>query len=309
MGVGGIEAEAVMLGQPYFMLVPQVVGVRLAGKLAPSATATDLVLTITELLRAVGVVNRFVEYFGPGADGLSVADRATVANMTPEYGATCGFFPVDGETVTYLRQTGRSDELCERVEAYCRELALFREQDSPEPDYSWVVELDLGEVRPTLAGPRRPQERVLLEDMPQRFHDNLPALAQGRREVVKAKVELDGKREFVHDGDVVIASITSCTNTSNPALMLAAGLLARNAVALGLTSKRWVRDQPRPGLSGGHRLSGRGRPARTARSSWLRHGRLRLRHLHRQQRPSARRSGPGHKGRPPGRGGGVERQP
>jgi aconitate hydratase len=246
-GVGGIEAEAVMLGQPYFMLVPQVVGVRLAGKLAPTATATDLVLPVTELLRAVGVVDRFVEYFGAGADGLGVADRATVANMTPEYGATCGFFPVDGATVSYLRQTGRSDEVCERVEAYCRAQSLFREQDSPEPEYSWVVELDLGEVRPCLAGPRRPQERVLLEDMPQRFHQNLPALAQGRAEVARTKVELDGKREFVHDGDVVIASITSCTNTSNPALMLAAGLLARNAVALGLTPKRWVRTSLAPG--------------------------------------------------------------
>ncbi len=246
-GVGGIEAEAVMLGQPYFMLVPQVVGVRLGGRLAPNATATDLVLTVTELLRAVGVVNRFVEYFGPGAEGLSVADRATVANMTPEYGATCGFFPVDGEAVSYLRQTGRPDALCERVEAYCREQSLFREPDSAEPEYSWVVELDLGEVRPSLAGPRRPQDRVLLEDMPGRFHQNLPNLAQGRADVVRSKAELDGKREFIKDGDVVIASITSCTNTSNPALMLAAGLLARNAVAAGLTPKRWVRTSLAPG--------------------------------------------------------------
>jgi aconitate hydratase len=246
-GVGGIEAEAVMLGQPYFMLVPQVVGVRLAGTLAPTVTATDLVLTVTELLRAVGVVNRFVEYFGPGADSLSVADRATVANMTPEYGATCGFFPVDDETVSYLRQTGRPDDLCGRVEAYCREQSLFRDQDAPEPEYSWVVELDLADVRPSLAGPRRPQERVLLENMSERFHQNLPALSQGRAEVVKTKVELGGKREFVKDGDVVIASITSCTNTSNPALMLAAGLLARNAIALGLTPKRWVRTSLAPG--------------------------------------------------------------
>jgi aconitate hydratase len=246
-GVGGIEAEAVMLGQPYFMLVPQVVGVRLAGTLGPTATATDLVLTVTELLRAMGVVNRFVEYFGPGADSLSVADRATVANMTPEYGATCGFFPVDGETVSYLRQTGRPDDLCDRVEAYCREQSLFRDPDAPEPEYSWVVELDLSDVRPSLAGPRRPQERVLLEDMPERFHQNLPALSQGRAEVVKTKAELDGKRELIKDGDVVIASITSCTNTSNPTLMLAAGLLARNAVARGLATKRWVRTSLAPG--------------------------------------------------------------
>jgi aconitate hydratase len=246
-GVGGIEAEAVMLGQPYFMLVPQVVGVRLAGRLAADATATDLVLTVTELLRQIGVVNRFVEYFGPGAEALTVADRATVANMSPEYGATCGFFPVDGETLAYLRQTGRPDDLCARVDAYCREQYLFRRKDSPDPEYSWVVELDLADVRPSLAGPRRPQERVLLEKMPERFHQNLLALAQGRTEVAKAKVEVGGKREFIHDGDVVIASITSCTNTSNPALMLAAGLVARNAAALGLKPKPWVRTSLAPG--------------------------------------------------------------
>ncbi len=258
-GVGGIEAEAVMLGQPYFMLVPQVVGVRLAGCLSPGATATDLVLTVTELLRAVGVVNRFVEFFGPGAASLSVSDRATVANMSPEYGATCGFFPVDGETISYLAQTGRSNELCARVETYCRMQALFRETDSADPEYSWVVELDLGDVRPCVAGPRRPQDKVLLEDMPKRFHENLPHLSRGRapsqgsglselrQEVAKAKVELDGKREAIKDGHVVIASITSCTNTSNPALMLAAGLLARRAVELGLAPKRWVRAGLAPG--------------------------------------------------------------
>ncbi len=222
-------------------------GVRLTGALAQRATATDLVLTITELLRAVGVVNHFVEYFGPGAEGLSVADRATVANMAPEYGATCGFFPVDARTVAYLRQTGRSDELCERVEVFSRMQGLFREPGSPDPEYSRVVELDLADVRPSLAGPRRPQERVPLEDMPAKFRQNLPALAQGRTEVAKSKVELEGKRESVRDGDVVIASITSCTNTSNPALMLAAGLLARNAAALGLKPKRWVRTSLAPG--------------------------------------------------------------
>ena len=246
-GVGGIEAEAVMLGQPYFMLVPQVVGVRLAGRLCAAATATDLVLTITELLRGVGVVGRFVEYFGPGAEALSLADRATVANMAPEYGATCGFFPVDGETVAYLRQTGRSEELCATVDAYSRAQGLFREPGSPDPEYSWVVELDLADVRPSLAGPRRPQERVLLEAMPERFHENLPTLSQGREEVARTKVELGGKREVILDGHVVIASITSCTNTSNPALMLAAGLLARNAVALGLAPARWVRTSLAPG--------------------------------------------------------------
>jgi aconitate hydratase len=248
-GVGGIEAEAVMLGQPYFMLVPQVVGVRLAGRLTPPATATDLALTVTELLRGVGVVGRFVEFFGPGVETLVLADRATVANMAPEYGATCGLFPVDEEAVRYLRQTGRSEILCSRVEAYCRAQSLYREAGEAEPEYSWVVELDLADVRPSLAGPGRPQDRVLLEDMPQRFHQSLPALAQGRPEGAEArvKVELEGKREFVRDGDVVIASITSCTNTSNPALMLAAGLVARNAVALGLQPKRWVRTSLAPG--------------------------------------------------------------
>jgi len=246
-GVGGIEAEAVMLGQPYAMLVPRVVGVRLAGELRPNATATDLVLTVTELLRGIGVVNQFVEYFGPGAGALTVADRATVANMSPEYGATCGFFPVDEETIAYLRQTGRPDELCSRVQSYCEEQALFREQGSPDPDYSRVVDLDLDDVRPSLAGPRRPQDRVPLEDMARRFHQDLPAMAQGREETAKAKVELHGKRQTVKDGDVVIASITSCTSTSNPALMLAAGLLARNAVGLGLAPKAGVRASLAPG--------------------------------------------------------------
>lgn len=246
-GVGGIEAEAVMLGRPYFMLVPQVVGVRLAGALASTATATDLVLTVTELLRNVGVVGRFVEYFGPGAEILSLADRATVANMAPEYGATCGFFAVDGETVRYLRQTGRPEDLCARVEGYCRAQGLFREPESPDPEYSWVVELDLGDVRPSLAGPRRPQDRVPLGEMSARFRESLPTLTQGRTEMTKAKVELDGKRESVRDGDVVIAAITSCTNTSNPALMLAAGIVARNAVAVGLAPQRWVRTSLAPG--------------------------------------------------------------
>lgn len=246
-GVGGIEAEAVMLGQPYFMVVPQVVGVRLVGHLSEGVTATDLVLTLTGLLRAVGVVNCFVEYFGPGVEGLSLADRATVANMSPEYGATCGFFPVDSETVSYLERTGRSSGLCARVEAYCRGQGLFREPGSPEPEYSWVVELDLADVRPSLAGPRRPQERVLIEDVGREFRENLPALAGGREEITKIKVELDGRREVIKDGHVVIASIASCTNTSNPVLMLTAGLIAQKAVELGLSAKRWVRASLAPG--------------------------------------------------------------
>jgi len=246
-GVGGIEAEAVMLGQPYYMLVPQVVGVRMVGTLRAKASATDLVLTVTELLRGIGVVGRFVEYFGPGAEALTLADRATVANMSPEYGATCGFFPVDGTSVAYLRQTGRPEELCTLVEEYCRRQGLWREVGRPDPEYSWVVELDLSDVRPSLSGPRRPQERVQLENLKQSFADALPGLAQGRERAHKAKVEIDGKREFIGDGQVVIASITSCTNTSNPGLMLAAGLLARNAAAAGLRPARWVRTSLAPG--------------------------------------------------------------
>ncbi len=246
-GVGGIEAEAVMLGQPYFMLVPQVVGVRMVGSLNPLATATDLVLTVTELLRNVGVVGRFVEFFGPGAESLPVADRATVANMAPEYGATCGFFPVDGRTVSFLAETGRSPELCTRVETYCRVQGLFREQQSVEPEYSWVVELDLSEVRPAVAGPRRPQDRIPLAEVPRRFQESLPALSQGREEPGGVRVEIGGKRQTLRDGDVVIASLTSCTNTSNPALMLAAGVVARNAVGLGLRPQPWVRTSLVPG--------------------------------------------------------------
>ena len=246
-GVGGIEAEAVMLGQPYFMLVPQVVGVRMEGVLRSEATATDLVLTVTELLRGLGVVGRFVEYFGPGAQALAAADRATVANMAPEYGATCGFFPVDQRTVEYLAATGRPKELCERVEAYCKAQGLFWEQGLADPEYSWVVELDLAEVKPSLAGPRRPQDRTSLQRLGDDFRRHLPGLAKGRESIRMAKVEVDGRREFIHDGDVVIASITSCTNTSNPELMLAAGLLARNALKLGLRPQRWVKTSLAPG--------------------------------------------------------------
>jgi aconitate hydratase len=246
-GVGGIEAEAVMLGQPYFMLIPQVVGVRLVGALAGQATATDLVLTLTELLRGLGVVGRYVEYFGPGAQRLTPADRATVANMAPEYGATCGYFPVDEQTVGYLAATGRPAELCARVKAYCGGQGLLWVPGAADPEYSWVVELDLADVKPSLAGPRRPQERVRVDKLPENFRRHLPGLAKGRETINKAKVELDGKRETIHDGDIVIASITSCTNTSNPALMLAAGLVARNALKSGLKPPRWVKTSLAPG--------------------------------------------------------------
>jgi aconitate hydratase len=232
-GVGGIEAEAVMLGEPLSMLVPDVVGVRLHGALPGGATATDLVLTVTERLRTLGVVGKFVEFFGDGAATLSVPDRATVANMAPDYGATCGFFPVDDVTVAYLRLTGRSVEL---VEAYCRENLLWRDP-SEEPAYSEVLDVDLGEVEASVAGPRRPQDRVALGRMPQSFAETLRAAGRtGRRDPGR-----------LSDGSVVLAAITSCTNTSNPQLMVAAGLLARNAVDRGLRSKPWVKTSLAPG--------------------------------------------------------------
>jgi aconitate hydratase len=243
-GVGGIEAEAALLGQPLYMLIPEVVGVRLTGRLAEGVTATDLVLTITQALRRHGVVGRFVEFFGPGVAGLGVADRATVANMSPEYGATVGFFPVDAETLRYLAFTGRSPEQVALVERYTREQGLFRHEQSPEPRYSEVLELELSAVEATLAGPRRPQDRL--------------PLAQGkgcweelRRELhvpgEPAPVEVAGRRAEMGHGAVVIAAITSCTNTSNPAVMIGAGLLARRAVELGLQVPPYVKTSLAPG--------------------------------------------------------------
>ncbi|MCX8033269.1 MAG: aconitate hydratase AcnA [Thermoleophilia bacterium] len=246
-GVGGIEAEAVMLGEPYFMAVPQVVGVRLVGALSPRASATDLALTVTEVLRGVGVVGRFVEFFGPGVETLSVPDRATVANMAPEYGATCGFFPVDSNTISYLRATGRSADLCARVEAYAQEQGLFREADSETPEYSWVVELDLSEVAPSVAGPRRPQDRLVLSKVREKFREELAGSPFEREEPLSVKVDLGARREIVRDGAVAIASITSCTNTSNPVLMMAAGIVARKAVEAGLRPPLWVRTSMAPG--------------------------------------------------------------
>ena len=240
-GVGGIEAEAAMLGQAVSMLIPEVVGVRLSGDLNPGVTATDLVLSITELLRKVGVVGKFVEFFGQGLDGLSLADRATIANMAPEYGATCGFFPVDAETISYLRFTGRDEETTALVEAYCREQGLWRDAATQEPLFSQVVALDLGTVVPCISGPRRPQDRVPLTDLPQISAATLPA---GENDL---QIPVDGFSSGLAHGAVVIAAITSCTNTSNPGVMLAAGLLARKAVAAGLTVKPWVKTSLAPG--------------------------------------------------------------
>jgi len=243
-GVGGIEAEAAMLGQPISMLIPEVVGVRLSGKLREGSTATDLVLTITQMLRRRGVVGRFVEYFGPGVAELALADRATIGNMAPEYGATCGFFPIDAVTIAYLTLTARDPARVKLVEAYAKAQGLWHDADTPDPVYTDTLELDLGSVEPSLAGPRRPQDRVALSGAPKGFDSELPRLA-GVDKPRTAKVE--GANYELHDGDIVIAAITSCTNTSNPSVMLAAGLVAKKAVEKGLKVKPWVKTSLAPG--------------------------------------------------------------
>ncbi|HLY57203.1 MAG TPA: aconitate hydratase AcnA, partial [Stellaceae bacterium] len=244
-GVGGIEAEAAMLGQPISMLLPEVVGFRLSGRLPEGATATDLVLTVTQMLRKRGVVGRFVEFYGPGLSALTIADRATIGNMAPEYGATCGFFPIDAETVRYLAFTGRDKDRIALVEAYAKAQGMWRDDSSPDPVFTDTLELDLGQVQPSLAGPRRPQDRVLLSETAQGFAAELPKLAGAREPGRKVKVA-DSNFEL-EDGHVVIAAITSCTNTSNPSVMLGAGLLARNANARGLKVKPWVKTSLAPG--------------------------------------------------------------
>ena len=269
-GVGGIEAEAAMLGQPSSMLIPQVVGFRLTGMLPEGATATDLVLTVTQMLRKHGVVGKFVEFFGDGLQHLPLADRATIGNMAPEYGATCGIFPIDAEAVRYLRLSGRSEAQIALVEAYAKAQGLWHAPDSPHAEYSATLHLDMGEVKPSLAGPKRPQDRVLLGDMRQNYRENVALLTAGRDkrspEVADfiaeggtaavgnealhkgaAHIQIDGAPVKLRDGAVVIAAITSCTNTSNPAVMIGAGLLARNAAARGLDRKPWVKTSIGPG--------------------------------------------------------------
>jgi aconitate hydratase len=243
-GVGGIEAEAAMLGQPVSMLIPQVVGVKLTGRLREGATATDLVLTITEMLRKHGVVGKFVEYFGPGLKDLPLADRATIGNMSPEYGATCGIFPIDRETLTYLRLTGRPDEQIALVEAYAREQGMFHDESTPEAEYSELLALDLDTVEPSLAGPKRPQDRVPLSSAKESFESALPSLIKTSKG--RATETVSGNGHLSH-GKVVIAAITSCTNTSNPSVMLAAGLLAKKAVERGLQVPEWVKTSLAPG--------------------------------------------------------------
>src|SRR6266496_3247091 len=242
-GVGGIEAEAAMLGQPVSMLIPLVVGVKLTGRLREGATATDLVLTITEMLRKHGVVGKFVEYYGPGLQDLPLADRATIANMAPEYGATCGIFPVDKESLKYLKLTGRSDEQIALVEAYAREQGLFHDAKTPEAEYSELLSLDLASVEPSLAGPKRPQDRVPLSKARESFEQALPSLIKPDKGESKAA----SGNGHLHHGSVVIAAITSCTNTSNPSVLIAAGLLAKKAVEKGLTVPSHVKTSLAPG--------------------------------------------------------------
>ena len=246
-GVGGIEAEAAMLGQAITMLIPQVVGFKLTGELPEGATATDLVLTIVEMLRELGVVGKFVEFFGDGLQALPLADRATIANMAPEYGATCGIFPVDAESLRYLELSGRSAEQVALVEAYMKAQGMFHTTETPDAEYSALLELDMSTVQPSLAGPKRPQDRVLLSDMTANYAEKSAPMKEGRAGSGSAPVEYKGENFDLEDGAVVIAAITSCTNTSNPAVMLGAGLLARNAVAKGLKAKPWVKTSLGPG--------------------------------------------------------------
>ena len=260
-GVGGIEAEAAMLGQPISMLIPQVVGFQLSGRLAEGATATDLVLTVTQMLRQKGVVGKFVEFYGEGLSDLPLADRATIANMAPEYGATCGMFPIDGETLEYLRLTSRDEEQIALVEAYAKAQGMFREPDSPDTAYSDTLELDLSDVEPSLAGPRRPQDRVPLKQAKESFESALAGLLSERKAAsarsggavvvetapAAVKVAHAGETYELRHGSVVIAAITSCTNTSNPTVMVAAGLVAKKAVERGLQAKPWVKTSLAPG--------------------------------------------------------------
>ncbi|WP_375402737.1 aconitate hydratase AcnA [uncultured Sphingomonas sp.] len=243
-GVGGIEAEAAMLGQPVSMLIPEVVGFKLTGALSEGITATDLVLTVTQLLRAKGVVGRFVEFYGPGLDHMTLADRATIANMAPEYGATCGFFPVDDKTIDYLRLTARSPGTIALVEAYSKANGFWRDAGTPDPIFTDTLELDMGDVVASLAGPKRPQDRVSLNKVDEVFNGDLHKVYQKDRAV---RVAVNDRDHDIGDGDVVIAAITSCTNTSNPSVLVAAGLVARKARALGLTPKPWVKTSLAPG--------------------------------------------------------------
>ncbi len=245
-GVGGIEAEAAMLGQPISMLIPEVVGFKLTGALPEGTTATDLVLTIVEMLRQKGVVGKFVEFYGPGLDNLSLENQATIANMAPEYGATCGFFPTDKDTLVYLKATGREDTLIELVKEYTKAQGMFRTDSSSEPIFTSTLSLNIGDIQPSLAGPKRPQDRVLLSDMPNNFKTALKEAGINDKDANIRYTVKDKEFDLGH-GDIAIAAITSCTNTSNPSVMLGAGLVARNALKKGLTVKPWVKTSLAPG--------------------------------------------------------------
>ncbi len=245
-GVGGIEAEAAMLGQPISMLIPEVIGFKLTGKLPEGATATDLVLIVTQMIRKKGAVGKFVEFYGPGLDNLTLEDQATIANMAPEYGATCGFFPIDDETLRYMKATGRTDDRIALVEAYAKEQGMWRDASTPDPVFTDTLELDLATVGPSLAGPKRPQDRVALSGMPENFATALDK-EYGLAGDAGKRVAVDGEAFDIGHGDVAIAAITSCTNTSNPSVLVAAGLVARNARARGLKVKPWVKTSLAPG--------------------------------------------------------------
>ena len=246
-GVGGIEAEAAMLGQPITMLIPHVIGFKLSGKLREGATATDLVLTCTEMLRNKGVVGKFVEFFGDGLAHMPLADRATLGNMAPEFGSTCGIFPIDGETIRYLKLSGRDAGHCELIEAYAKAQGIWREDGEPDALYTDTLELDMGDVEPSIAGPKRPQDRIALSAAASSYEKILSDTVANRDAGGSAVANLDGDDVDINDGSILIAAITSCTNTSNPAVMLAAGLVARNAAAKGLKAKPWVKTSLAPG--------------------------------------------------------------
>ena len=246
-GVGGIEAEAALLGQPIIMLIPEVIGFKLHGKLPAGATATDLVLTVVQMLRKKGVVEKFVEFYGSGLSSLSLADRATIGNMGPEYGATIGYFPIDDETLRYLNLTARDPDLIRLVETYAKEQGMFRTDGSPEPIFSDTLELDLASVVPSISGPRRPQDRIALTDSKKAFAEALPTLMKSKNPTKTVPVQLDGQKFELKHGSVVISAITSCTNTSNPSVLIGAGLLAKKAGEKGLTRKPWVKTSLAPG--------------------------------------------------------------
>ena len=286
-GVGGIEAEAAMLGQPISMLIPEVIGFKLSGKLREGTTATDLVLTVTQMLRKKGVVNKFVEFYGPGLDDLALADRATIANMAPEYGATCGFFPVDAETLRYMKATGRAPARIALTEKYAKAQGMWRDAKTPDPVFTDTLELDISTVESSLAGPKRPQDRVPLTEAADSFKKALTETFS-RHADHESRISVKGTNYDLGDGDVVIAAITSCTNTSNPSVMLGRrpdraqrGEARPQVQAVG-------EDLARARLAGGHRLSEEVRPADLSRQDRLQPRRLWLHHLHRQFRPAAR---------------------